>query len=93
MLVKVLYLQKFALSGFEPFIKALFWNPVNGADPDPTEFIPFQETVNGFAADAQNILQILNGVAAVSGGRSGLNGQIVEFHFEASFHRRELSGM
>ncbi len=75
---KGLVFQKFAVSRFEPFIEALFRNPVDSTDPDPAEFIPFQETVNGFAADAQNILQILNSVATVSGGRSGLNGQIVE---------------
>jgi len=49
---KVLFFQKFTVSGFEPFIKALFRNPVDGADPDPTEFIPLQECINGFAADA-----------------------------------------
>ncbi len=70
----------FAVSGFEPFIKALFRNPVDGTDLDPSEFISFQESINGFAADAQDILQILNGIAAVSGGRSGLNGRIVEIH-------------
>ena len=55
-------LHMFIVSGFEPFIKALFWNPVNGADPDPTEFIPFQETVNGFATNAKDILKILNSI-------------------------------
>ena len=90
---KILIFQHVIVSGFEPFIKALFWNPVNGTYPDPTEFVPFQEAVNGFAADAQDVLQILNSVATISGGRSGLNGCIIEVHTAASFHRRELSGM
>jgi hypothetical protein len=71
---KVLIFREFTVSRFEPIIKALFRNPVDGTDPDPAEFIPLQETINGFAADAQNILQILNSVATVSGGRFGLNG-------------------
>ena len=86
-------LHMFIVSGFEPFIKALFWNPVNDTNSDPTEFIPFQETVNGFAADAQDILQILNSVAAISGGRFGLNGCIIEVHTAVSFHRRKLGGV
>ena len=44
--------RKFTVTGIEPIIKALFRNPVDGADPDPTEFIPLQECINGFAADA-----------------------------------------
>ena len=71
--VQGLFFRKFTISGFKPFIKTLFRNPVNGADPDPTEFVPFQETVSGFAANTQYILQILNSVATVSRGRFGLN--------------------
>ena len=66
---------------FSPEDDAAMIAAVNAADPDPTEFVPFQETVNGFAADARDILQILNSVAAISGGRFGLNGQIIESHF------------
>ena len=35
----------------------------------------------------------MNSVAAISGGRFGLNGCIVEVHTAASFHRRELIGI
>ncbi len=78
--VNSLIFREITAPGFEPFIKTLFRNPVDGADPDPAEFVPFQETVNGFAADAQDILQILNSVAAISGGRLRLNSQIIDIH-------------
>ena len=73
MSVKELIFKGIANSGFEPFVKALFRNPVNAADPDPAEFIPLQESIHGFAANAQDILKILNSVATISGGRFGLN--------------------
>jgi hypothetical protein len=75
-----LIFQHIAVSGFEPFIKALFRDSVSGTDPDPPEFIPFQEVVNRSPADTQNILQILNSIAAISGRRFGLNDQIIEIH-------------
>lgn len=75
-----LIFQKFTVSGFKPLVKALFRNSVDGTNPDPTEFIPFQETINGFAADAKDMLQILNCVAPVSRGWFGLNDRIVEIH-------------
>ena len=90
---KGLVFQKFAISGCEPFIKTAFRNPVDGTNPDPTEFFPFQETIYGFAANAQDILQILNSVASVSEGRVGLNSCVIEIHVASSFHRRELSGV
>ena len=75
-----LFFQKFTVSRFKPLVKALFRNPVDSTNSDPAEFIPLQEAINGFAAYAQDILQILNSVASVSGGRFGLNDGIVEIH-------------
>ena len=60
--VNSLIFREITASGFEPIIKALFRNPVDGTDPDPAEFIPFQKAINGFAANTQDILQILNSV-------------------------------
>ena len=77
---KGLIFQHIAVSGFEPFIKALFRNSVSGTDPDPSEFISLQEVVDRSPADTQDILQILNSVAAISGRRFGLNDQIIEIH-------------